>query len=69
MKQYQPTEKEIDALFIIAPFLHDAISINELYFYNDETDDEERKIIYEASKNIYKSCLKIHECNKSLPFA
>lgn len=69
MRRYQPTTKEIDALFIVAPFLHDSISINEQYFYDDETDDKHRKIIYEASKNIYKSCLKIHECNKLLPFA
>jgi len=69
MKCYEPTEAEINALFIIAPFLYDSISVNKQYFYDDDTDDNERKIIYASIKNIYKSCLNIYDSNKLFPFA
>lgn len=68
MKRYQPTTEEIDALFTIAEYLHDAIEINNSYFDDEETDDEQRKVIFESSKKIYKSCLTIYKANNALPF-
>lgn len=69
MNPYRPTNEETDALFKVAPYLHDAISINNNYFHDDDTDDEQRKIIFESSKTMYKSCLKIYKSNQLLPFA
>lgn len=68
MKRYQPTTEEIDALFIVAPFLNDAIEINNDYFYDEETTDYQRKVIFESSKAMFKACLKIIQSNKLLPF-
>lgn len=68
MKHYQPTNEEINALFVIAPFLNGAIDINNYYFYDEETSDEQRKVIFDSSKTIFKSCLKIANSNKILPF-
>ena len=68
MKNYLPTENEIESLFFIAPFLYDALQINNNYFNDDDTSDEQRKIIFESTKNIYKSLLKIINSNKNLPF-
>jgi hypothetical protein len=68
MKRYQPTTQEIDALFLIAYHLTDAVNINNEHFYDPTVDDDERKLIFEATKKIYKSCLTIYEANKSLPF-
>ena len=68
MKRYQPTTEEIDALFTIADYLHDVIEINNQYFYDEDTDDEQRKIIYNSTKEIYRSCLVIYNTNKLFPF-
>lgn len=67
-RRYNPTTEEIDALFKYAPYLHDSIGSNNDYFYDDETTDEQRTIIFESSKAIYKSCLKIANASNLLPF-
>ena len=68
MRIYNPTIKEIDALFEVNENLNDSINLNNDYFYDEETTDEERKIIFNSVKQIYKSCLKISQSNKLLPF-
>jgi hypothetical protein len=68
MRRYNPTTEEIDALFIVAPFLNDAIDINNDHFYDEETTDLQRNLIYKESKKIYKSILKIYISNSNLPF-
>lgn len=68
MRRYNPTTEEIDALYTVAEHLNDAININNDHFYDEETDNEQRKVIFEATKKIYKSCLTIYKANKSLPF-
>ena len=68
MERYKPTNDEINAVLTIANYLNDAININNDYFYDSNVDESERKLIYEATKKIYKSCLVIYKANKSLPF-
>jgi hypothetical protein len=67
-RRYQPTKEEIDSLFSIITSLNDAIDINNDCFYDEETSDEQREIIFNSVKAIYKSCLKIYNSNKTLPF-
>ena len=67
-KKYIPTKDEVNALFEIAPFLNDAICINESYFNDKETSEIQRDLIRDAVKNIYQSCLNISENNALLPF-
>ena len=68
MRRYQPTTDEVDALFIIAPHLYNAIVINNDYFHDDETTNEQRVVIHESTETIYKACLQIINANKQLPF-
>ena len=68
MKHYHPTNEEVRALFSVLPTMHDCINANERYFYDEDTTDEDRKHIYDSSKAIYKSCLKIVESRDKFPF-
>ena len=68
LEPYIPTNEETEAIFAVASWLNDAITTNEYYFFDEETTDLQRNLIYEESKQIYKSILKIYISNSNLPF-
>jgi hypothetical protein len=69
MKKYKPTAAEVDALFNVLPGLHDSIIVNNDSFDEEETDKNQKIVIYKEVKNLYKACLKINQARKNLPFA